>query len=253
MALAGVNEIQPGLESLSSNVLHLMRKGVRAAQNVNLLRWARFYDIDVHWNILCGFAGEAREDYAAQAALVPHLVHLQPPSGVNRIWMERFSPLYQEPDTFRMLSRVPERSYEYVYPSHVSLERLAYFFEYALDGALPDSAYTDLRQTVEQWSEAWSAESLPELKYWSAPDFVQIYDGRHKGREGTYTFEGPLANIYLGCTDRPITASRLRRKLGLRLASSAIEDILAEFAREGLVFLDGSRALALALPSGPRR
>ena len=35
-----------------------MDKGVRAAQNVNLLRWARYYGIDVGWNILWGFPGE---------------------------------------------------------------------------------------------------------------------------------------------------------------------------------------------------
>jgi hypothetical protein len=37
MSRAGVTLCQPGLESLSSHVLHLMRKGVRAAQNVNVL------------------------------------------------------------------------------------------------------------------------------------------------------------------------------------------------------------------------
>ena len=250
MALAGVNRIQPGLESLSSKVLNIMRKGVGAAQNVNLLRWARFYDIDVAWNILYGFPGETEQDYAAQAAIIPYLVHLQPPSDVTRIWLERFSPLYTEPDTFGLLSRAPERSYGYVYPSSVNLERIAYFFEYVLDGALPDSAYADLRQAVTEWSEAWAADRPPELKYWSAPDFVQIYDGRRKGSEGTFTFEGTLANIYLGCSDRPITASRLRRNLGLHLKDAAVEEILAEFARAGLMFLDGSRALALALPSG---
>jgi ribosomal peptide maturation radical SAM protein 1 len=253
MAQAGLNRIQPGLESLSSNVLNLMRKGVGAAQNVNLLRWARFYDIDVAWNILYGFPGETEQDYAAQAAIIPHLVHLQPPAAVTRIWLERFSPLYTEPDTFGLLSRAPERSYEYVYPSSVNLERIAYFFEYILKGALPDSTYADVRQAVTEWSEAWAAERSPELKYWSAPNFVQIYDGRHKGREGTFTFEGTLANIYLGCSDRPTTASQLRRKLGLNLNDAAIEELLGEFAQAGLMFLDGSRALALALPSGAQR
>ena len=42
----GVTQLQPGIESLSSNVLRLMRKGVRAIQNVNLLRWAHYYDLD---------------------------------------------------------------------------------------------------------------------------------------------------------------------------------------------------------------
>ena len=67
MAQAGITHIQPGIESLSSNVLRLMRKGVRAVQNVNLLRWARYYGIHVEWNLLWGFPGETEQDYADQA------------------------------------------------------------------------------------------------------------------------------------------------------------------------------------------
>jgi ribosomal peptide maturation radical SAM protein 1 len=114
LAQAGVTRIQPGLESLSSHVLALMRKGVRAAQNVNLLRWAHHYGLGVEWNLLWGFPGETEPDYAEQAAVIPHLVHLPPPSGAGRIWMERFSPLYAERDAFGVRSRTPERSYRYI-------------------------------------------------------------------------------------------------------------------------------------------
>lgn len=58
MAKAGVMSIQPGIESLSSNVLRLMRKGVRAVQNVNLLRWSQYYGIRVSWNLIWGFPGK---------------------------------------------------------------------------------------------------------------------------------------------------------------------------------------------------
>ena len=44
-----------------------MRKGVRAAQNVNLLRWAEVYGISVEWNVLWGFPGEREADYVEQA------------------------------------------------------------------------------------------------------------------------------------------------------------------------------------------
>src|SRR4029077_9285576 len=88
LACGGVTHLQPGLESLSSNVLRLMDKGERAAQNVYLLRWARYYGIDVAWTILWGFPGETIEDYAGQAATASHLIHLQPPEGSGRIWLE---------------------------------------------------------------------------------------------------------------------------------------------------------------------
>jgi hypothetical protein len=179
-------------------------------------------------------------------------VHLQPPGSADRIWLERFSPLYREPQRFRLLHRTPERSYRQVYPDSVDLDQVAYFFEYEVDGALPDSAYDGLRSAVADWSKAWMS-GPPVLRYWSAPGFLQIYDGRHQAREGSYTFHGNLADIYLACSDRPATAAAVRDRLRLDLPVSAIEDVFGEFEQRGLMFLDGSLALALALPAVPGR
>lgn len=252
MAQAGVTHIQPGLESLSSSVLRLMRKGVRAAQNVNVLRWGGYYGIRVSWNVLWGFPGETKEDYAEQAEVIGHLVHLQPPLGAGRVWLERFSPMYTEPDS-GVATRAPERSYRYVYPDDIELDKVAYFFEYALGDPLPDSAYTGVQQAVDRWAAAWQAETPPVLTYFSAPGFVQIYDGRRPGAEGTYAFEGDLAEIYLACSDRPISASAVRERLGARLPVDAIQEAFHQFRERGLMFLDGSLAVSLALPAGATR
>jgi ribosomal peptide maturation radical SAM protein 1 len=248
MAQAGVIALQPGIESLSSHVLGLMRKGVRAVQNVDLLRWSRYYGIDVSWNLLWGFPGETEQDYAEQAAVIPHLLHLQPPGVANRIWLERFSPLFTGQGGGQFHDRTPERSYQYVYPDGVDLERVAYFFDYQAEGGLPDTAYLDVRRVVAEWSEAWQADEPPALTYWSAPHFVQICDQRRRGQEGTYTFEDTLADLYLACTGRPTTAAAVRRKLDLPLPAAGVQELFQEFQQRGLMFLDGQFALALALP-----
>jgi ribosomal peptide maturation radical SAM protein 1 len=252
LALGGVTRLQPGLESLSSAVLRLMNKGVRAAQNVNLLRWAGYYGISVAWNILWGFPGETEEDYAAQAAIVPHLVHLQPPASADRLWLERFSPMHTRPADFGLPPHRPEASYRFVYPDTVNVDRIAYFFEYDPAGALPATAYAPLRKSVTDWSQAWSA-TRPTLVYRSAPGFLRIDDGRHQGRDGTYTFHDTLAAVYLACRDRPRTAAAVRAELGLALPVEAVQDAFDQFQERGLMFLDGELALALALPATPGR
>ncbi|SFW82330.1 RiPP maturation radical SAM C-methyltransferase [Amycolatopsis australiensis] len=253
LAQAGVTRLQPGLESLSSAVLRLMDKGVRAAQNVNLLRWARYYGIAVAWNILWGFPGETAGEYAAQAAVVPHLHHLQPPAGANRLWLERFSPLFTQPGRFPLKSRRPEPSYRYVYPATTDIGRIAYFFDYEPEHELPPEVYTPLRDAVAAWSAAWQADPLPALVYRSAPGLLRIHDGRQPGRHGTHTFHDALAAIYLACVDRPRTAVAVHRELGLPVRVSAVEDAFRRFAERGLMFLDGNLALSLALPATPGR
>jgi ribosomal peptide maturation radical SAM protein 1 len=247
LAQAGVRRLQPGIESLSTRVLALMRKGVRAGQNVNFLRWAQYFGIEVVWNLIWGFPGETEADYARQAAVLPDLVHLRPPAASGPVWMERFSPLFTAAD---VRFRRPERSYGYAYPANVDLDRVAYFFEHEWKEPLPDVAYDGVRNEVAAWTTAWQ-QRTPTLTYRVAPDVVHIHDGRHPGREGTYMFRGPLAQIYRACSDRPVSAAAVRRRLDL--PPGYAEDAFREFANRGLLFLDGEQGLALAVPAVPGR
>src|SRR5262249_43548997 len=60
MARAGVREFLVGIDSLSSGVLKLMRKGGTALQNVQLLKWARRHGIRTEWALLYRCPGETR-------------------------------------------------------------------------------------------------------------------------------------------------------------------------------------------------
>lgn len=253
LARAGVSELQPGIESLSTHVLRLMRKGVTAAQNVNLLRWARYYGIGTIWNVLWGIPGETAQDYAAQAAVVPTLVHLQPPVSADQVWLERFSPFYTDPDAFPTRFRRPERSYRYVYPHDVDLDKVAYFFDHEFAGALPDSAYDGLRDAVDGWHAQWRQARPPTLTYRYVPGYLRIDDARHAGRDGTYTFEGAAADVYVACADRPTSAAAIARRAAPALDPVAVEEILEDFHRCGLMYRDGRREVALALPAAPAR
>ncbi|MEU9898931.1 RiPP maturation radical SAM C-methyltransferase [Streptomyces phaeochromogenes] len=248
LAEAGVSQIQPGIESLSSRVLRLMRKGVTAAQNINLLRWAQHYGIDVSWNLLWGFPGETRQDCSEQTAAVPHLRHLKPPDSAGRLTMERFSPLFSDGEKLLRDLR-PVAAYTHVYPVDVDLDKVAYFFRCDIEGALPEDDYTALRRAVADWESAWQSDDRPVLEYRQAPHYVQIHDRRRKETEGTYFLEGPAADLYLACCDRPVTAAAVRERLGLRGSVEGVQRVLNEFSEAGLVFVDGPLTVALAVPA----
>lgn len=146
LSVAGVRRVQPGIESLSTPILRSMGKGVTGIQNVNFLRWARYYGVDAAWNFLWGFPDEQEAWYAQQAALIPSLLHLQAPQAYGRIWLERFSPLFLGADRYRRRWTRPPPSYPLVYPSDVKLDDLAYFFDYELEGRLEAAAFDEVRQ-----------------------------------------------------------------------------------------------------------
>ncbi len=93
----GVWHVQPGIESLARRPLQLMRKGVTPLQNVRFLRDAEELGVTCSWNIIVGFPGETREDYAEMLQQLPLLRHLQPPGGVGPLALVRYSPLFDDP------------------------------------------------------------------------------------------------------------------------------------------------------------
>jgi len=246
---AGVRSVQPGIESLSTPVLKLMRKGVTAIQNVNTLRWARYYGITVGWNLLYGFPGERADDYRRQDEVLKLLAHLEPPNGLGRIWMERFSPIFMDRTRFPTRYLRPHDSYRHIYPEGVAADQMAYFFDYEFEDRIPDEELVLTRRIVDAWREAWKAPTRAALTFRSADGFVQIEDLRDHTRPGTYTFAGPLAAVYCAFSDRPTTPAAVRTRLGLPWPVEEITGAVEEFCARGLMMHDGEQFLSLALPA----
>ena len=170
---AGVRTIQPGIESLATDVLQLMDKGCTALQNLQLLRWCAEHGIAVAWNLLAGFPGEAPESYARQAELCPKLVHLQPPSSCSPIRLDRFSPLYTRAAEFGLQRVRPTAAYFHVFPlGRRDMARLASFFDFDhADGRKPERYLQATQQAVERWIALHGAEGAAK------PVFEATQDG----------------------------------------------------------------------------
>ena len=160
MRAGGMTSIQPGIESLSSRILQVMQKGVSAAQNIQLLRWCGEVGINVAWNLLGGFPREPVEEYDRQAAIIPLLVHLQPPASCGKFRLDRFSPHFTRPESLGIERIRPMPAYFYVYPlTRRGLMRLAYYFDFDhADGREPDTYIGSAGSEVHKW---WACRTDP--------------------------------------------------------------------------------------------
>jgi ribosomal peptide maturation radical SAM protein 1 len=154
---AGITSIQVGIESLSSRLLVLMNKGVQARQNLMLLRNARAVGIDLDWNLLWGFPGDSVEAYSEILALVPLLHHLQPPTALAHISIDRFSPYFCQPNEFGLRTLKPLAGYYDFLPKGAEVERIAYFFtaEYQCGSHDHVKLISDLWRAVNRWQASW--------------------------------------------------------------------------------------------------
>ena len=154
---AGVNVIQPGIESLSTCVLKLMDKGVSASKNIELLRYARAADLALNWNYLIGFPGDRAEAYWEAVDLIPALVHLEPPGGLCGLSIDRFSPYFEQPERYGVSGFRPMSSYVDLLPPDADVYAVAYHFhaDYTSGSKADVGVQTALRNAIDRWAALW--------------------------------------------------------------------------------------------------
>jgi ribosomal peptide maturation radical SAM protein 1 len=245
---AGVSAIQPGIESLSTPILRLMRKGVSGLQNIRLLKWCAEIGVTPAWNLLYGFPGEPPEEYERMADLIPSLVHLRAPSFMP-IQVERFSPYFDRSAEFGLELTGPEPHYRWLYPvPSDALWNIAYDFAHRyVDGRDPASYTGRVAEAVEKWRKN---EMPGSLTYRRGPEFLLIDDRRPGLERASYRFDGAEASIYLGC-DGGASANELSTLLAAQgdnsFQPSEIEEYLEELVAAKLVYREGDRFLSLAI------
>lgn len=221
---AGVNVIQPGIESLLDGPLRLMRKGTTQIQNLQCLRYCSDFSIVPQWSILWNFPGEETAEYFEYLELIPKILHLYPPGVMASIRFDKFSPYHSEPEAWG-LELEPLPSYSYLYPDFSgSRADIAYFFKKKdvnyhpipfivpyLSNNLP-AVFQDVFSSVTKWQSLWSnTNNHPVLKFIHIDDQHYILDTRYGG-DVTSSLSPRLLSI-LRVLDTPLPISAICSRL----------------------------------------
>jgi ribosomal peptide maturation radical SAM protein 1 len=254
LAKANVKIIQPGIESLATSTLKLMKKGTTAFQNVTFLKMCARHGVNPVWNLLVGFPGEGAEVYRRYLEIIPLLSHLEPPSGAFPVRFDRFSPYHNQAQSYG-LDLHPMDFYSSIYPfDEAAMRNFAYYFT---DRNLQADYFTtlvewisQLQAAVSQWQALWkdSTQGLqPRLDFKGDSDLV--YDSR-SGSAIEYSV-GPAGKAILNYLSKPARIDELTKvfsdDLGPDLAGQ-----LERLREKGLVFEEGDRLMSLVL-SGERK
>jgi ribosomal peptide maturation radical SAM protein 1 len=195
---AGVANIQPGIESLSDGVLRIMRKGVSALQNIQLIKWCKELGLKPYYNLISGFPGEQADDYREMARLIPLITHLQPPAGEGTIRIDRFSPNFEQSESLGFRNLSPHSAYRYVYPfGSEILSNLAYFFTSEQNPPITIAesikAFAD---EVKLWKDCHRKSDL----FWiDKGTNLLIWDFRPIAKERLVVLKGHERFSYLAC------------------------------------------------------
>jgi ribosomal peptide maturation radical SAM protein 1 len=258
---AGIKEIQPGIESLSTRLLRLMRKGVTAIQNIQLLKWCYEYELEPAWNILFDFPGEHADDYKDLPQTMRLLFHLRPPVGICPISYQRFSPYFFDRDKYGIVL-TPDKAYDFIFPrSKVNIERIAYYFD-SVDRQSGRDSTTDYiepaRAVWKQWRSHFLAGNVV-CYYSKGPTYLVISDNRPRTDGASISCRQTvlgekLAFVYLLCDEARTVGTvydSVRDRFGRETTSSTVEGWLNALTFQGLMYREDDRYLSLAVRRKP--
>ena len=255
LAKARVKSIQPGVESLATSTLKLMKKGSSAFQNLEMLKNCVMYDVSPEWNLLVGFPGEEEDVYKKYLLDLPLLVHLPPPSGVYPVRFDRYSPYFVKAKEYG-LELTPLDYYRFTYPfDEEKLADLAYYF---MDRNTNAKYFLTMvrwvgkvREKFQPWHDSWhggNGSNRPQLYCAHKNGSSMIHDTR-SGKPIDHSIN-EVGTLMLELMEKPKRITELDRELA-HISQTDLEKEMTALQEKGLLFREGERYFSLVLPREP--
>ena len=251
LAEIGFVQLQPGIESLQDDVLKIMNKGCRAIRQIETLKSCRTYNMQVAWNLLCGFPGERSEYFAELAELLPKVMHLPSPNQLIHIIYQRYGEYTENPEKYGLKLK-PAEAYSFTYADEDFIRRSAYIFEpvdrserhICWDVRIKGKSWRKVQELVADWVDhRWN---LQRLDMYDNGKTIDIYDMRKIARHAVYTLEDAKAELYRAIRSVRQEAS-LIEDFSPKYGESEIKDALTWLCEENLIVHIGHEYLALAI------
>ncbi|GAB2944457.1 RiPP maturation radical SAM C-methyltransferase [Streptomyces heilongjiangensis] len=260
MRAAGVTMVQPGIESLSSSALKLLRKGATAFHNLRFLVLCEELGIDAQWNLLSAMPEESAAMLQEQLRLIPFITHLAPPSTVSKVRVDRYSPYFEKPDEFGIALSGPEPKYRFVHSGRLpAAERteLAYSFDHVEQVRRSDGTAAEmlaLRRRLGARVGLWKKlHEQSRFTFRFGPEMTVLHDRRPHVGTGRHILRGGDDQLFR-CL---VHGGRLHQAVAQVGAMTGqpedrVRETVRAWARRGWIHLEGRRGLVLAVRDGMR-
>ncbi len=251
LAKAGVDEVQPGIESFSSDVLRKMDKGVNGVQNVHTILLGKRHGVKIRWNLLYGLPNDDPAEIAALLRALPLLFHLDAPASRLRIQVTRYSPLQADPARFGIPVATYEPSYDLIFSSRFltesgfDLNDFCYYFDIPFENASSlNRLYAEIDCTVDAWKRCQRQREV-SLWYQEVPEGIEVFDSRSEPPvvSRLTAIETTIYRLMV----EPIVFEHLQQRCH-EIADDEFKRAWKRLEELGLFFQDRGSVIGLALP-----
>lgn len=243
---AGFDTIQVGIESFHSGVLRRMGKPADLLTNVQCLKLADEYGIELGYNLILDFPSTTQSELAEMLDRLELLFHLPPPTALVPFQLQYGAPILDQARAYGLSDIRPHRHYQWLDMRFEAGGLVSFYLEFHNSAPLPACLLEQVHRTCVRWHERYSNERA-SLYYQAGDDSPLIVD-RRGDTERKVELSGPELSM-LDATQRP----RLERKLRLEWRhTSAFDDTLDDLIKRGFILRDSGKLLALPTRQPPR-
>ncbi len=253
MHAAGMQEVQIGIEALSTRLLKKLNKGTTAIQNIEIMKHCEMLGIQHSSNLIMHFPESDQEDVAETLQNLEFTFSFRPLRMVH-FWLGLGSSVWQNPEAFGIKAVFNHGNYAGIFPQEV-VESMQFTIQaYRGDIGHQKRLWQPVKKKLKDWKKAYAklhqgAEHEKILSYRDGRNFLIIRQRRLDGEPLTHRLEGTSRAIYLFC-QKHRALKRIIDRFSF-VHSDRIEPFLKMMVDKKLMFRENDRYLSLAVPERP--
>jgi len=250
---AGVQEVQIGIEALSTGLLKKLKKGTTTIQNIEIMRNCEALGIENISNLILQFPGSDEQDVAETLRSLEFVLSYRPLKVVN-FWLGLESPVWQNPHAYRIEKVFNHPNWSYLFPGSIHRHLQFMIQDYRGDKTLQRSLWRPVRKKVKEWQNIYNQlnqrrSKAPALRFRDGRDFLIIRQEMLAGDTLTHRLKGTSRAIYLFC-QQPRSIRHIRTRFA-HFAEDKLVAFLRMMVEKRLMFTEKNRYLSLAAPKRP--
>jgi ribosomal peptide maturation radical SAM protein 1 len=251
MQAAGMQEVQIGIEALSTPLLKKLNKGTTTIQNVEIMKHCEMMGIKNSSNLILYFPGSDPEDVDETLRNLDFVLWFRPLKIVH-FWLGLGSPVWQHPENFGLKSVCNHSNYAAIFPPDVFKSMRFIIQSYRGDLVRQRKLWKPVKKKLEAWKKTYGElhrsptyENI--LSFRDGGNFLIIRQKRLDGQSLTHRLKGTSRAIYLFCWQHRSLKRILARFPSV--AADKIEPFLKMMVDKKLMFQENDNYLSLAVPA----
>jgi ribosomal peptide maturation radical SAM protein 1 len=250
MVQAGMQEVQIGIEALSTSLLVKLHKGTTAIQNLEIMRDCEALDLVNYSNLILHFPGSDEQDVAETLWSLEFALPYRPLKAVG-FWLGLGSPVWQNHRAYGIKSVFNHPNWGCLFPNKILASMRFMIQAYRGDLGYQRKIWRPVEKAMKQWQQTYTEQNCrPErsssLNFRDGREFLIIRQRKFDAETINHRLVGTSRLIYLYC-QHPRSIKRIRERFPA-FAEDKILSFLNMMVTKRLMFEEKDRYLSLAIP-----